>query len=94
MIAKSKMLALLSASLFIGTSAAAATLAVGRDRENVRVVAASSDVICPPGACSIVTKTAAGGPPSVVKTVADPDAPTPAPRSWSPVMVATTETRF
>ncbi len=62
MTAKSTVIALLSAALFLGTSAATATFAVDADRSAPR--SASDPASCPPEACSVVIKTAAGGEPS------------------------------
>lgn len=67
MAADSKVIALLSACISLGTSGAVAALAIERDR-NVEVVRTADD-LCPPGACTIVTKTPEGGAPSVVYTV-------------------------
>jgi len=55
-------IALLGAFLFLGTSAATATLAV--DREFRRTHSAADPASCPPQACSVVIETAAGGEPS------------------------------
>lgn len=60
--AKSTVIALLSAFLILGSSAATATLAVGHDRREVR--SASDPASCPPAACSVVVKTDVGGAPS------------------------------
>lgn len=85
---RTHVVALLSASLFLGTSAAMATLAIDHDRSVIR--SASDPASCPPESCSIVVKTEAGGEPSRIlsPTAATPAAEKPASRR-SAVMVAT-----
>lgn len=85
---RTHVVALLSASLFLGTSAAMATFAVDRDRAEIR--SASDPASCPPESCSIVVKTKVGGEPSriISPDFATPSAEKPASRR-SAVMVAT-----
>lgn len=89
MAANSKVIALLSALLSLGTSGAVAALAIERDRMPTPSMDASE--LCRPGACTIVLKTGEGGPPSTVQNVPVPvSAPPPVVRS-SPVLVAAAE---
>lgn len=89
MAANSKVIALLSACLSLGTSGALAALAIERDRAPAATLPA--DTICPPGACTIAIKTADGGAPSVVYHVPAPaSAVRPAARP-GPVVVAAAE---
>lgn len=89
MAAKSKVIALLSACLSLGTAAGVAALAIGGDRAEIRSVDAAE--ACPPGACTIVVKTAVGGPPSVMHDV-PMEASVPArPKPSSPILLAATE---
>jgi hypothetical protein len=62
MTVQSTVIALLSASLVLVTTAATATLAVDRDR--IALHSASDPASCPPMACSVVVKTETGGEPS------------------------------
>ena len=77
---KSTVIALVSAFLILGSSAATATLAVGHDRRAER--SASDPASCPPEACSVVVKTDAGGAPSRIL------APTGTRTVLEPVMIA------
>lgn len=88
MIAQPKVIALLSASLFLGTSATMASLAIGHEDGRAGLATTAAPDVCPPGACSIVVKTSAGGPPSVVRTVDEPTTSQPASRSSVRVLIA------
>ena len=89
MAANSKVIALLSVGLSLATSGAVAALAMGRDHTTPRAIEAEE--LCPPGACTIVTKSPDVGRPSVVYNVPVPASTVrPAVRS-SPVMVAAAE---
>lgn len=77
MIVDPKVIALLSASLFLATSATMAKLAVDYEDGRIASQTVSAPQACPPGACTIVVKTEPGGPPSEIHTVADPQAPSP-----------------
>lgn len=70
MTAKSTVIALLSAALFLGTSAATATFAVDADRAAPR--SASDPSSCPPEACSVVIKTAGGEPSRILAPAVAP----------------------
>lgn len=84
---RTHLVALLSASLFLGTSAAMATLAI--DRDNAVIRSAADPASCPPESCSIVVKTEVGGDPSriIAPAFEPPAAERPASRH-SAVMVA------
>lgn len=86
MATKSTVIALLSATLSLGTSAALAALAIDRDRH--AVLSADAPEACPPGACTIVTKTTVGGAPSAVEIVPGPISTAPHRPVSVPVAVA------
>lgn len=88
MIAQSKVIALVSASLFLGTSATMASLAIGHENGRAGLASAAALDVCPPGACSIVVKTSAGGPPSLVRSVDEPASSQPISRSATQVLIA------
>ena len=67
MATRSYVIALLSVSLSLGTAAAITGLAVEKDRRD-RVETLTADA-CPPGSCTVVTKTTVGGPPSRIHNI-------------------------
>jgi len=89
MAANSKVIALLSVCLSLGTVGSVAVLAIERDR--TAGITVDADDLCPPGACTIVMKTGAGGPPSVVQNVPVPASTVPPATRTSPVLVASAD---